>query len=213
MQAAFTDNWMQATKNLLYGDAYLPAIEPAGDMRAHAFTAAPGGGSESMQLLYLMSIAAASRSIDLAASYFVPDEVAVSTLVSALHRGVKVRLLLPGAHIDKPIVRRASRADWGRLLAAGAEIHEYQPTMFHCKVMVVDGLWTTFGSTNFDTRSFTINDEINVNVYDAGLAAQLTKVFEADLQHAAQISLEQWKARPLWDRALDYAATLLSSQL
>ncbi len=112
-----------------------------------------------------------------------------------------------------PDVRRASRAGWGKLLAVGAEIHEYQPTMFHCKVMVVDGLWVSVGSTNFDTRSFSINDEANLNVYDAAFARRQIEVFENDLQASRRISFEEWQFRSWWDKALDSAASLLSSQL
>jgi cardiolipin synthase len=137
---------------VLHGEAYFPPIETRGDMSGQVFTSSPGGGAESMQLMYLLSIAAAAKSIQLSASYFIPDDVAIRTLVAALMRGVKVQIILPGPHIDTQVVRRASRASWGELLRAGAEIYEYQPTMFHCKVMVVDRLWTSVGSTNFDSR-------------------------------------------------------------
>src|SRR6185295_582238 len=112
-----------------------------------------------MQLMVLLSIAAATRSIELAAAYFLPDNVERRMLAEAARRGAKVRILVPGPHTDSKVVKHASRASWGELLRAGIEIYEFQPTMFHCKVMVVDGLWTSVGSTNFDTRSFSTNDE------------------------------------------------------
>jgi cardiolipin synthase len=110
-------------------------------------------------------------------------------------------------------VRRASRASWGPLLAAGAQIHEYQPTMFHSKVMIVDGLLVSVGSTNFDTRSFRLNDEANLNVYDAEFAAQQVAVFEQDLRHARRVTLAQWQARPLHEKLIEKAASLLAPQL
>jgi len=166
-----------------------------------------------MQLLYLMSITAAESSIDLSAAYFVPDEVAIRTLVAAARRGVRVRILLPGPHMDKPLVRRASRATWAALLEAGVQIFEYQPTMFHCKVLVVDGTWVSLGSSNFDARSFSINDEANLNVYDPTFGAEQVRVFEHDLARAQAVTLQAWRDRPWTERALDHAAALLSSQL
>jgi cardiolipin synthase len=213
MQSAFIDNWMQATGEVLHGKAYLPELAAAGSQTAQVFTSSPGGGAESMQLMYLLSIAAAAESIRLSASYFVPDNAAVNTLVAALQRGVRVRIILPGPHIDRAIVRRASRAGWGKLLAAGAEIYEYEPTMYHVKVMIVDALWVSVGSTNFDNRSFSINDEANLNVYDAAFARRQIEVFENDLAQSRRITLEEWQNRPWPDKLLDFAASLLSSQL
>lgn len=117
----------------------------AGGRTTSAFTSSPGGGSESMQLMYLLSLTAAVKSIDLSASYFVPDNVAINTFVAALKRGVKIRIILPSGKIDKKVVRRASRSNWGTLLSAGAEIYEYQPSMFHCKIMIVDDRWVSVG--------------------------------------------------------------------
>ncbi len=213
LQSAFIDNWLQAHGEVLHGDAYLPPLEPAGAMTAQVFTSAPGGGAESMQLMVLMSLTAAQRSIDLSASYFVPDNVAVQTLVAALRRGVRVRILLPGPRIDFALVRRASRATWGPLLEAGAQIHEFEPTILHAKTLVVDGLWSSVGSTNFDTRSFSINDEANMNVLDAGLAQRLIAIFEADLLRSRRITFDAWRARPWTDKLLGRAAAALSSQL
>ena len=213
LQSAFIDNWLQTTGEVLHSTRFLPAPAAAGTSEAQVFAASPGGGSKSMQLLYLMSITSAARSIDLSAAYFVPDEVALQSLLSALGRGVRVRILMPGPHMDKAVVRRASRSLWGPLLHAGAELYEYQPTMFHCKVMVVDALWVSVGSTNFDSRSFSINDEANLNVYDAAFARRQVEVFENDLAQSRRVTLESWQARSAWDKALDAAASLLSSQL
>ena len=213
MQAAFLDNWIQATGEVLDGRGYFPNLGPAGTHHAQVFTSSPGGGAESMQLMYLMSIAAATKSIRLSMSYFVPDDVAVNTLVAAIRRGVKVQMILPGPKMDRDVVRSASRGEWGKLLAAGAEIYEYQPTMFHCKVMIVDDLWVSVGSTNFDSRSFSINDEANLNIYDAAFARRQSEIFEQDLKRSRRITFEEWRNRPWHEKLIDYASALLSSQL
>ena len=212
-QAAFLANWTKATGEVLHGRPYFPPLQPTGSQRAQVFISSPGGGGESVQLMYLLSIGAATRSIRLSMSYFVPDDVAVESFVHALERGVKVQLILPGEHIDAEVVRRASRATWGRLLQAGAEIYEYQPTMFHCKVMIVDDLWVSVGSTNFDNRSFAVNDEANLNVYDAAFAQRQSAVFDEDLKGSRRISLEEWENRPWREKLVERASAILSSQL
>jgi cardiolipin synthase len=166
-----------------------------------------------MQLMYLMSIAAAQRSVRLSASYFVPDDTEVRAFVAALKRGVKVQIVMPGRHMDSEIVRRASRASWGELLRAGAELYEYQPTMYHCKVMIVDERWVSVGSTNFDTRSFSTNDEANLNIYDREFALAQVAVFEDDLKRSRRITLEEWQRRPFVEKLWEHAMGLLSSQL
>ncbi|MGH8712469.1 MAG: phospholipase D-like domain-containing protein [Casimicrobiaceae bacterium] len=213
MQAVFGDNWVKATGEVLDGADYFPPLAAAGDGAAQMFASSPSGGSESMELMYLLMIAAAEHSIDLSSSYFVPDELARDTLVAALKRGVRIRIITPGPHIDSETVRRASRALWGDLLEAGAEIHEYQPTMFHCKVLVADALVVSVGSTNFDDRSFRLNDEASLNVYDAAFAAHQIEVFERDLKASRRISLDEWRRRPLAEKAWEHAASLLGPQI
>jgi len=213
MQGAFMDNWTEVTGRVLHGEAYFPPLKAVGTHRAQVFTSSPGGGSDSMQLMYLLSIAAARRSIELSASYFVPDNVEVETLVEAMKRGVKVRIIVPGPVTDSEIVRRASRSRWGDLLEAGAEIHEYQPTMFHCKVMVVDELWTSVGSTNFDNRSFAVNDEANLNIYDRDFARVQVGIFGEDLKRSRRVSLEEWRNRPYTEKLWEHAMGLFGSQL
>jgi cardiolipin synthase len=213
MQAAFMENWIEKTGAVLHGEDYFPEIEPDGPHLAQVFIASPGGGGESMQLMYLLSIASAANSIRLSASYFVPDNVEIRTLVAALKRGVKLQIIVPGPLIDNKVVRRASRARWGELLEAGAEIYEYEPTMFHVKVMVVDDVWTSVGSTNFDTRSFSTNDEANLNVYDAGFAVEQNRIFQDDLKRSRRVSLEEWKNRPQAEKLWEHTSALLGSQL
>jgi cardiolipin synthase len=197
----------------LHGAEYFPPLRPAGTGRAQMFASSPSGGSESMRLMYLMAITAAQRSLHLSISYFVPDDMTRQVLVDALKRGVKVQIITPGEHIDTDIVRNSSRGMWGELLEAGAEIYEYQPTMFHCKVMVVDGVMVSVGSTNFDDRSFRLNDEANLNIYDEDFARQQIDVFEQDLKKSRRITLEQWRNRPLREKALEHAAALLGPLL
>ena len=213
MQATFLDNWTKVSGVVLHGEDYLPALVPAGDARAQMFASSPEGGAESMQLMYLIAIASAARSIELSSAYFVPDELSLDAIVAARARGVRVRMILPGPIIDTDVVRRASRASWGPLLAAGVEIHEYQPTMFHCKVMIVDGLLVSVGSTNFDTRSFRLNDEANLNVYDAAFAAKQVEVFERDLAKTRRVTFAEWSARPWHEKLWERAAALLGPQL
>ncbi|MFL6573159.1 MAG: cardiolipin synthase [Burkholderiales bacterium] len=213
MQAAFMENWIEVTGEVLHGPEYFPELRPAGGERAQFMVSSPGGGGESAQLLYLMSIAAARHSIQLSAAYFVPDDNEVRQLVEARGRGVRVQIIVPGPITDSGPVRRASRSTWGDLLRAGVEIFEYQPTFYHVKVMTVDGLWVTVGSTNFDTRSFSTNDEANLNVYDGAFARDQQRIFEQDLERSRRITLEEWARRPLSERLWEYAAGLLSSQL
>lgn len=213
MQAAFTDNWMKANGRVLHGAGYFPELETSGALSAQMFMSSPSGGSESMHLMYLMVITAASASIDMSSAYFVPDELTVNALVSAARRGVSIRIIVPGKYIDAEVVRRASRARWGPLLDAGIVIAEFQPTMYHCKMVMADDLLVSVGSTNFDNRSFRLNDEANLNVFDAKFAREQTRYFEADLTRSQQITLEAWRKRPLAEKLLEHSASLLGSQL
>jgi cardiolipin synthase A/B len=213
MQAVFLDNWMRATGHVLHGEAYFPVLQPCGEQAAQMFSSSPSGGSESMHLMFLLALTAARHRIDLSASYFVPDSLTIRTLTAAVQRGVKVRVLLPSGHIDSIFVRKASRASWGPLLRAGVQIAEYQPTMFHNKGLVVDGRFVSVGSTNFDNRSFLLNDEANLNVLDTEFAAQMHRVFDEDWSRGAVITLNAWRQRPWREKLLEQGARLLRSQL
>lgn len=213
MQATFLDNWLKVTGKVLHGARYFPPIAPAGAQKAQMFSSSPSSGSESMQLMYHLAITAAERSIDLSVAYFVPDELTQKHLMDALARGVRVRFITPGEHTDTDTVKAASRATWGPLLQAGALIYEYQPTMYHCKVMIVDQLLVSVGSTNFDNRSFRLNDEANLNVYDAAFAKRQTEVFEDDLKRSRRVTYEEWLNRPLREKAHEKLTGWLRSQL
>jgi cardiolipin synthase len=213
MQAAFMDNWIKTSGVVLTGEAYFPKLEPAGTMPAQMFTSSPSGGSESMHLMYLLTLSAAIETIDLASAYFVPDELTEKALLDALARGVRVRILVPGDYTDSDLVNHASRAGWGQLLHHGATIHRYAPAMFHSKMIVVDRRLVSVGSTNFDPRSFQLNDEASLNVYDHALAAHLTDVFEADLAKAEPMTFEQWARRPWREKVQERFAVLFKSQI
>jgi cardiolipin synthase A/B len=213
MQAAFADNWTKVTGSVLDGPDYFPELKPAGSQIAQVFKSSRDGGAESMHLMYLLAIAAATRSIQLSMSYFVPDAVSEQALLAALERGVRIQIIVPGEQSDAEAVRHASRARWGALLRAGAEIHEYQPTMYHCKVFVVDGLWVSVGSTNFDTRSFQLNDEANLNVYDRAFAQRQIAVFGDDLARSRRITYEEWAQRPWTEKLGERLLSLIGAQL
>ena len=213
MQAVFMDNWLKVTGQVMHDENYFPALQAVGSSDAQVFSSSPSGGSESMQLMYQLSITAAKEAIDLSSAYFVPDELTTRILVDALRRGVKIRIITPGEIIDTDTVRAASRGSWGPLLKAGAEIYEYVPSMYHCKVMIVDNLLVSVGSTNFDNRSFRLNDEANLNVYDMAFARRQTQIFEDDLRNSRQVTHDQWAARPLKEKLMERLALLLESQL
>lgn len=213
MQAAFMTNWLKTRSTVEHTEAYFPEMAPAGSQWAQMFHSSPQEGSEDIRLMYLLSIAAARKQILLEQAYFVPDELTVELLVAARQRGVRLEIIVPGPKIDHTLVRRASRSRWGPLLQAGARIYEYQPTNLHYKVMMVDGLWTTVGSTNFDNRSFRLNDEANLNVFDAEFAGRLEQVFEQDKAQSREITFEQWRRRPLLEKVGEHTVGLLRSQM
>jgi cardiolipin synthase len=213
MQAAFLDNWMKTRAVVLHGEDYFPKLEAAGSHRCQMFKSSPMEGSESARLMYLLSIAAAEHSIKVGNAYFVPDDLTMRTLIEAARRGVAVEVLLPGPNLDSMLVRAASRHRWGRLLKGGVRIFEYQPTMYHCKCMMIDGMWTSVGSANFDNRSFRINDEANLNIIGRGFAEAEERQFERDMRDAVEVTYETWRRRPLGQQVAGAAAALLRSQL
>jgi cardiolipin synthase A/B len=213
MQTAFLDNWIKTTGKVLHGAPYFPLLTEAGTQEMHLFMSSVAGGSESMRLMYLAAITAAEHSIDMEAAYFVPDDLMREELLKARGRGVRIRVLVPGKHIDSETVRIASRRAWGELLDAGIEIYEYQPTMLHCKLLVFDHYMVSIGSTNFDARSFELNDEASLNVYDADFAARMTTVFERDLTLTKSYSSRQWVQRPWSERFAEIVIRPIESQL
>lgn len=213
LQAAFNDNWTKVKGNVLHTQNYFPELKKNGAHFAQVFKSSTEGGADSMHLMYLLSIAAAKKSIHLSMAYFIPDALARDAMVAALKRGVTIQIIVPGHYIDKTLVRSASRGTWGPLLEAGAEIFEFQPTMFHCKVLIVDELWVSAGSTNFDNRSFKLNDEANLNVYNQQFAQRQLADFRGDLARARRITFEEWKSRPWQEKAWEYSLKIMRPQL
>ena len=213
MQSAFDDNCVKTSGKLLNGAGFYPEIATAGSMDASMFMSSPSGGSASMHLMYLMVIAATEHQIDLSAAYFVPDELMIQSLLAARKRGVKVRVLLPGKHSDSEAVRLASKAEWGRLLSAGVEMFVYQPTMIHNKMLIADNELVSVGSTNFDIRSFQLNDEASLNVYDKTFASHMTSVYEDDLRNATPYTYAMWKQRTWKEKLGEILILPIKSQL
>ena len=213
MQAAFMTNWIKTRSTVEHSEDYFPPLEPTGPHLAQMFHSSPQEGSEDIRLMYLLSIAASRKRIILEQAYFVPDDLTIELLVAALKRGVRVDIITPGKRIDQAAVRRASRSRWGPLLEAGAKMYEFQPTNLHYKVMIVDGLWSSVGSTNFDNRSFRLNDEANLNIRDAEFAAHLEKIFEEDKRRSREITLAEWQNRPRGEKFWERTAALLRSQM
>jgi cardiolipin synthase len=212
MQASFMDNWLKTRAKVLHDEAYFPPLQPAGGVKAQMFRSSPREGSASVRLMYLLAVAAAREEILIGNAYFVPDDLARDALVAAARRGVKILIVVPGRHNDAAVVRRASRSRWGELLAAGAEIYEYQPTMYHCKIFVVDRLLVSVGSTNLDNRSFRLNDEANLNVLDRPFAESQAQVLADDAAKGRQMTLAQWRRRPRRERLGDWLSGLLRAQ-
>lgn len=213
MQAVFMDNWIKAQGKVLHDQKYFPALKQTGSITAQMFSSSPSGGSDSMELMYLMAITAAQDSIYLSSAYFVPDELSTKALIAAAKRGVKIRIITPGKHIDTDLVRRASRAGWGEMLKANIEIAEYSPTMYHCKILIVDSLLVSVGSTNFDNRSFRLNDEANLNIMDKDFAREQVNIFESDWSQSHLVTHKEWLNRPFSEKLLEKVALLFKSQL
>src|SRR5215471_6328969 len=205
MQSAFQEIWGEVHGEALSGDRFYPRLEPAGSAQAQVLSSSGRTASSATKLLYSVSIAAASERILLANSYFVPDREAIQLFSEASKRGVDIRILVPGKFNDVPMTKAAGKSGFGDLLMAGIKIYEYEPTMLHTKTMVVDGLFATIGSTNFDNRSFRLNEELNLTIYDSDFARRLEKSFWEDLRRSRPYSLKDWERRPLKQRLAEWA--------
>jgi len=212
LQTGFAHNWQQTTGELLSGDPYYPMIGSRGPLAVQTLLSSPETGASSVRTMYYLSIVCARKSIYIANPYFVPDPVAIDTLIDARKRGVNVRVMVSGIRNDNWLARHNSVRLFGRLLAAGIEIQEYNRTMLHHKIMVVDGRWVTLGTANFDNRSFALNEESNVCFFDRTLAEQLHAVFLDDLKGCEQVTLERWRRRGIWARAQELLAAFLQEQ-
>ncbi len=213
MQGAFMDNWLTSQDEVPLGPEDFPPLEPVGHLPVQVIKSSPRGGSESMHLMLMLAISAARESIRLASAYLIPDALASAALIDACRRGVKVSIIVPGPEIDHRIVRQSSMARWGPLLQAGIQIHEFMPTMFHCKLLIIDGRWVSVGSANFDNRSFRLNDEMNINIFDPDFARRQAEIFDHDLTRTRPVTFESWKRRPLRVKLVNHAANLVGRQL
>lgn len=212
LQTGFADNWVQATRELITGDDFFPDIQPAGELKAMTIMSSPEAGASSVRTMHYLSIAAARRSLYIANPYFVPDATATAQLIDAKRRGVDVRIMTSGRYNDNRVARLNSLRLLGPLLEAGIEILEYNRTMLHQKTMVVDGLWATIGTTNFDSRSFAHNEENNVCVHDRAWAQTLHDIFLEDARTCDRVTLEAWRHRGLTQRTLEVLASFLEEQ-
>jgi cardiolipin synthase len=212
LQGAFTESWLETTGDLLGGDGFFPRLEPQGKIQLQFVKSSPVGGSFQNYLLYLLSITSAKKSILITNPYFIPDDRMIEALLDATARGVRVVVLVPGK-IDFKITYRASRRHYGRMLLGGIEIFEYSRALLHSKTMVVDGVWATIGSTNFDNRSFALNEELNLALYDKNVAHNLEQIFAEDLKHSRKITYTEWDARGIKEKIWEWFAFPVEEQL
>lgn len=203
LQGAFAENWLEATGDVLVGPDYLPDLEPVSDDGAamQVVRSTAEVGDTNVEALYFLAIACARETLHLTSAYFAPRPAFVEALTDAAQRGVDVRVLVPGAHIDKGFVRLAGRSVYEALLEGGVRIYEYRPTMIHAKTLTIDGAWSSVGSVNFDNRSFQLQDEVTLCVSSGAFAARLDAQFERDLKRSEEIDLERWNGRSLPARA------------
>jgi cardiolipin synthase A/B len=212
LQAAFQEHWIKTFGEALSGAAQFPALSSAGELKAQlvssrSFSMAP------VPLVQAVAFTAAQNRIWITNSYCTPTSDQVEQLVKAVQRGVDVRILLPGKNNDQPLTKSAGRSAYGRMLEGGVKVFEYQPTMIHEKSMVIDGLFSMFGSSNLDARSSEINEELDVVVYDQSFGAEMEGVFERDLTQSREYTLEQFKSRPWWERTTEWLMLPFRSQL
>jgi cardiolipin synthase len=213
LQTGFAQNWLEATGELITGPIFYPAPKPAGPLSLQTIMSSPETGASTVRVLYCLGISAARVSIDIANPYFVPDHVSIDLFRDAVKRGVRVRVMVAGTSNDTLITRFNSVRLYGALLDAGVELYEYNRTMMHHKIMMIDGMWSTVGTANFDNRSFSHNEESNVSVLDESIAAELTASFERDLAVSERVSKDSWKRRGLPHKTVEALASFVQDQV
>ena len=213
LQATFAENWLATSGELLTGEAYFPSIRNEHPLVAMVVNSTPtvGGGTRA-RILFQLLLASARESISITTPYFLPDRSLMKELCGAVERGLRVRILVPGRKSDHMVTRSTSRAGYGQLLKAGAEVYEYQPSMIHAKVLCIDNLWVVVGSTNFDNRSFGINDEVNLALRDPNVAMRFENDLALDLEQSRKISLQEWQHRPVTERATELMGLVFERQ-
>lgn len=213
LQGSFAQNWRQASREVLAGDGMFPPLAPAGNARMVPLNAAPFGATSPVAFTYWLLFHSAREEVLIATPYYVPDPNLELGIEEAAQRGVNVVLLIPGPHQDSKLVGYASRTYYRDLLEAGVRIFLYQPTMMHVKTVTVDDTWAVIGSANFDSRSFTLNYEAVVAVYDRAFVNEINASFAADLAESREITLADVDKWPLWQRLRNHAALILRDQL
>lgn len=213
MQSAFAESWLDATGVLLEGDTYFPELAANGEFRAQAVRSSPREGRHRMRFMLMYAIAAAAERITISTAYFYPDKDFLADLTAAAERGVEIRILVPGDSIDQGYLRHASVNRWGDMLRAGVKMYEYQPSMYHSKLITIDDRWSSVGSTNIDNRSFRINDEANINVYSDTFARDLRLMMEGDIADSEQYTLAMWENRPWRYRFYGWLGSLIGAYL
>jgi cardiolipin synthase len=213
LQSTFAENWLSVSGELLTGDAYFPKIQNDRSLAAMVVNSTPTiGGATRARVLFQLLLASAQHSISITTPYFLPDRSLMQELCRAVERGIRVRILVPGRKSDHMLTRSTSRAAYGELLKAGAEVYEYQPAMIHAKVLCVDERWVVVGSTNFDNRSFGINDEVNLAIRDANVTMRFENDMAMDLDQSRKISLDEWNHRPVTERATELMGLVFERQ-
>ena len=213
LQSGFAHNWLECTGELVTGPDFYPTLTPAGPLSLQTIMSSPETGASSVRVMYFLAISSARKTIDIANPYFVPDHASIDLLRDAVKRGVRVRVMVAGSSNDTLITRLNSLRLYGALLKVGVHVLEYNRTMMHHKTMVVDGLWSTVGTTNFDNRSFSHNEENNVCLCDHAFATQLTETFERDVQVCDVITFDAWRRRGLPQKALEAMASFVQDQV
>ena len=213
LQATFAENWLEASGELLVATKYFPQYEVGSGSHVLVINSTPtAGGSTRARMLFQVLLASATKSIHITTPYFLPDGSMSQELVRAVTRGVEVKIITPGRHSDHMLTRSSSRRSYGALLKVGARIFEYQPAMIHAKILTIDGLWSVVGSTNFDNRSFGLNDEVNLAACDTGFTARLDEDFARDLADSREITYQAWRARPFTERGPEILGWILERQ-
>lgn len=213
LQSVFMENWIEESHCVPAGPGCYPKIEPKGATSAHVVSSASGEAGSAVALLYTVAIASARKEVIIQNPYFAPDDGMCELLATMVKRDVAVHLMVPGKRTDSPFVRMAGCHLYERLLESGVRLYEFEPTLLHQKIVIVDGVWSHVGSTNFDARSLALNEEVGVGILDADIAAQLKEAFNADLRRSSELHLERWRKRPLLERGYSWVAYQLHDQL
>lgn len=203
MQSIFAEDWTYTTGEILAGDDFYPENPKVGSVRSQAIKSSRGDSSSLSKMLYFVAIQSAEKSIHIANAYFLPDTQVREALVKAVQRGVDVQVMVPGSHIDLPLVRLASWSHYGDMLKAGVHIYEYLPTMLHNKTVVIDGIYSTIGSINFDARSMNANAEEALAFYDRSFAARMEEMFQNDKKRCHEITWREWDDRGIHRRIIE----------